>query len=45
MSQIETKSLDMILCDLPYGETGYDWDIKEIQGFVKRYDISEFRRK
>ena len=22
-----------------------DWDIKEIQGFVKKYDISEFRKK
>lgn len=26
MSQIESKSIDLILCDLPYGITGCSWD-------------------
>ena len=29
MKQIEDKSIDMILCDLPYGRTNLEWD-KEI---------------
>ena len=27
MSQISDKSVDMILCDLPYGTTNMEWDI------------------
>jgi len=27
MSQIESKSIDMILCDLPYGTTANSWDV------------------
>ena len=27
MPQISTGSIDMILCDLPYGTTDCDWDI------------------
>ena len=27
MKQIPDKSIDMILCDLPYGITQYKWDI------------------
>jgi DNA modification methylase len=26
MSKIPDKSIDMILCDLPYGVTACDWD-------------------
>ena len=26
MKKIDNKSIDMILCDLPYGTTGYKWD-------------------
>lgn len=28
MSNIPDKSVDMILCDLPYGQTKFDWDKK-----------------
>jgi site-specific DNA-methyltransferase (adenine-specific) len=28
MKQIEDKSIDMVLCDLPYGTSGNKWDIK-----------------
>ena len=28
MKKLEDKSIDMILCDLPYGETGNVWDFK-----------------
>lgn len=27
MAQIEDKSIDMILCDLPYGTTQCSWDV------------------
>ena len=27
MNRIEDKSIDMILCDLPYGTTACKWDI------------------
>lgn len=27
MKDIEDKSIDMILCDLPYGTTAFKWDI------------------
>ena len=27
MKEIEDKSIDMILCDLPYGTTACSWDI------------------
>lgn len=28
MKSIENKSIDMILCDLPYGMTACDWDVR-----------------
>ena len=28
MKEIETASVDMILCDMPYGETSCGWDVK-----------------
>jgi site-specific DNA-methyltransferase (adenine-specific)/modification methylase len=28
MPNIPDKSIDMILCDLPYGTTACEWDIK-----------------
>ncbi len=27
MSEIADKSIDMILCDLPYGTTSCEWDV------------------
>lgn len=26
MNKLEDKSIDLILCDLPYGKTKYKWD-------------------
>jgi len=30
LSKIDDKSVDMILCDLPYGKTNLEWDKKNI---------------
>lgn len=39
LPQIETESIDMILADLPYGETGNKWDKKlDLKELFKHYE-------
>ena len=39
MKQIEDKSIDLILCDLPYGTTSNNWDCEiDLEGLWKAYE-------